>query len=153
MVQNSHRQTLHGQVVSSTLDTLFVYGTLMRTTDGAIHPLLVGRAEFLGAGSIAGKLYRVLEYPGAIMTEDEHSRVFGEVYRLLDAESLLAKLDEYEECTPNFPAPHEYLRTQLPVSMTAGQILIAWVYLYNLATTQLQLISSSDYRNDLSKPL
>jgi gamma-glutamylcyclotransferase (GGCT)/AIG2-like uncharacterized protein YtfP len=125
----------------------------MRATDGAIHPLLVGQVEFLGAGTIVGKLYQLQDYPGAVLIAGDQSRIFGEVYRLLDANRLLPMLDKYEECTPNFPAPHEYQRIQLPVSMTAGQSLIAWVYLYNLATEQLKQINSGDYHNYLSKPL
>ena len=148
MVQNIHSQTLYGQVVNSETDTLFVYGTLMRATNGTIHPLLFGQVEFLGTGSITGKLFRVQDYPGAIKTTGGQPRITGEVYRLLDAKKLLPKLDAYEECTPDFPAPHEYQRSKIPISMANGHRLNAWVYLYNLDTTQLPLISSGDYRND-----
>ena len=135
------------------LNLLFVYGTLMRITDSAFHPLLLDQAEFLGTGSIAGKLYQVQNYPGAVLTESEHKRVFGEVYCLLDPKKLLSKLDAYEECTPEFPDPHEYQRRQLPVAMAAGHSLNAWVYLYNHPTTLLQLITSGDFRQVLSQPL
>jgi gamma-glutamylcyclotransferase (GGCT)/AIG2-like uncharacterized protein YtfP len=134
------------------LDTLFVYGTLMRTTDGAMHPLLLGRAEFLGSASIAGKLYLVHDYPGAIIIEGDQPRIHGEVYHLFDAEKLLPMLDEYEECAPNFPSPHEYQRLRRPIARFDGQNLKAWVYQYNLATQQLKQIRSGDYRNHLSNP-
>ena len=139
--------------MSSIPNTLFVYGTLLQATNGAIHPLLAGQAGFLGAGSIAGKLFLVQDYPGAVAIADGQSRVFGEVYQLLSPEKLLPALDAYEECAPNFPAPHEYQRLCAPVLMNTGQSLNAWVYLYNLATSQLQLISSGDYRSYLSNPL
>ena len=153
LVQNLHRQTLYRQVVSSSSDLLFVYGTLMRTNNGAMHPLLISQAEFVGTGSIPGKLYQIQDYPGAVLTDGTQHRVFGEVYRLLATESTLLILDAYEECTPDFPKPHEYTRIQLPVAMTATQSLTAWVYLYNLPTEQLKQISSGNYRNYLSMSL
>jgi gamma-glutamylcyclotransferase (GGCT)/AIG2-like uncharacterized protein YtfP len=124
---------------------LFVYGTLMRNANGTNQRLLA-QAEFLGLGSIAGKLYQLQHYPGAVRTTNQQQRVYGEVYRLPDVETQLPKLDAYEECTPDFPSPHEYRRCRLPITLSDGRKLNAWVYLYNLSTSRLQQIHSGDYR-------
>lgn len=124
---------------------LFVYGTLRSDAGYAMHQVLQQHACLLGAATLQGRLYQVAHYPGAVLSADPAQQVRGELYQLLQPERVLALLDEYEECSAQFTAPHEYLRQQVPVSLTTGECVNAWVYLYNRGCDNLVLISSGDF--------
>ena len=74
---------------------LFVYGTLRR--GGERYSLLerLG-AAYVGKGSVAGELYDLGAYPGALKSRSKSARVVGEVYHLPDTTQALRSLDEYE---------------------------------------------------------
>lgn len=107
--------------------------------------LLAQYCEFYSEGHIQGKLYEVNGYPGAVESNDKDEKVFGEIYIINQSEIILPKLDEYEECTENFPQPHEYIRKKLPVTLSGGERVIAWVYIYNHETRNIERINSGDY--------
>lgn len=94
-----------------------------------------------------GRLFEVAGYPGAIQSADPAARVRGEIYRIRRGASVLQELDAYEECTPEFPRPHEYLRKRVAVSVDDGPQLACWVYLFNRDVSMLRWIRSGDYRN------
>ncbi|WP_064042072.1 gamma-glutamylcyclotransferase family protein [Methylomonas koyamae] len=124
-------------------DYLFVYGSLRRKPGACSnHPLLAG-CEWFGPAALAGRLYRLDGYPGAV--DAGRGRIQGEVYRLRNGRRTLAALDLYEECTRRFPQPHEYRRVRRPVRLAGGRVLSAWVYLYNRPTADLSPIAGGDY--------
>lgn len=123
---------------------LFAYGTLRRG-GGSMHRLLIRGGELVGRGYICGQVYDIDGYPGAIETGPRHAEVAGEIYLLADPKRLLARLDEYEQCTQRFPSPHEYARKLLPVRMENNQRLEAWVYLYNWPLKRRRAIPGGDY--------
>ncbi len=126
---------------------LFVYGSLRKNTQDRLHPLLQGHADFLQFASIPGQLYEIDHYPGAVNCSNQQAyRIYGEIYQILNPETLLASLDLYEECSTDFPTPHEYSRCQLEVSLSEHKAIKAWVYLYNRPVTGLTQIISGDYR-------
>jgi gamma-glutamylcyclotransferase (GGCT)/AIG2-like uncharacterized protein YtfP len=125
---------------------LFVYGSLMRGTSPDIHPLLALHAEYVCSAMLQGRLYRVDYYPGAVKTQAVSDRVHGELYRLLEPGDLLARLDQYEECAPEFPEPTEYVRCKESVIIDYGDSVRAWIYLYNWPLTKLERIESGDFR-------
>ena len=94
---------------------------------------------------MSGKLYEVCGYPCAIESTDANHKVFGELYKIIDQQSLLERLDEYEECSGRFPGPHEYSRKQRSIELVSGNSVVAWVYLYNHDVSTLQQIISGDY--------
>jgi gamma-glutamylcyclotransferase (GGCT)/AIG2-like uncharacterized protein YtfP len=126
---------------------LFVYGSLRRNDRGELHPLLQGYAEFLSTASIPGILYEIENYPGAVSLPDTNGqpRVHGELYRLLKTDILFARLDHYEECTPDFAEPHEYRRSLLAVTLPDGRKQTAWLYLYNRSVYGLAAITDGHY--------
>jgi len=126
---------------------LFVYGSLMRGTSQDIHPLLALNAEYVCAGMLQGRLYRVDYYPGAVKSQDVSDRVRGELYRLHEPGDLLAHLDQYEECAPEFPEPTEYVRCKESILIDNGESVRAWVYLYNWPLTELERIESGAFRS------
>lgn len=125
-------------------DYIFVYGTLRRDLADGMHRLLAGRCEFLSYGFMQGRLYEVNGYPGAVESENEEERVFGEIYRVTDS-GLLSMLDEYEECSDSFTEPREYVRKKVPVAVAGGRVVSAWVYVYNHETGGLGRIESGDF--------
>jgi gamma-glutamylcyclotransferase (GGCT)/AIG2-like uncharacterized protein YtfP len=92
---------------------------------------LAKNADLIGKAWFQGKLYKIDDYPGAVLSDNSEDKVFGEVYCLHHAETLLPVLDRYEECAPDFPEPHEYLRQKQAICLNNGDWIAAWVYLYN----------------------
>jgi gamma-glutamylcyclotransferase (GGCT)/AIG2-like uncharacterized protein YtfP len=109
------------------------------------HHLLANHCEYFSEGVMPGKLYEVCGYPGAIQSSSANDKVFGELYQLLGRDRVLARLDEYEECSGRFPKPHEYTREQVSIELCAGGLVLAWVYLYNRDVSKLRQILSGDY--------
>jgi gamma-glutamylcyclotransferase (GGCT)/AIG2-like uncharacterized protein YtfP len=130
---------------AAALEFLFVYGTLRKPIASDMHPMLAGGCEHYAEGIMQGTLYEVCGYPGAIQSNSTKDKVFGELYQLLDRDRVLARLDEYEECSDWFPKPHEYIRKQLSIELIGGVAVEAWVYLYNRDVSKLQKILSGDY--------
>jgi gamma-glutamylcyclotransferase (GGCT)/AIG2-like uncharacterized protein YtfP len=126
-------------------DTIFVYGTLKRNSNSEMHRFLAKHAEFVGTAGYCGKLYKIDNYPGVVPSEDPTDEVHGEVYLIRHADVVLPRLDQYEECGPGFPEPHEYCRRKLKVCLGNGDTVMAWVYLYNHSTEGLPLMESADF--------
>jgi gamma-glutamylcyclotransferase (GGCT)/AIG2-like uncharacterized protein YtfP len=126
-------------------DYLFVYGTLMR---GARHPmgaLLAEHAEFVGEAVFQGRLYRIGRYPGAVASAAPGDEVFGEVFRLHRAADVLARLDVYEGCGPDWPQPTEFARARHRVMLADGAAIEAWAYLYNWPVAGFPQIASGRF--------
>lgn len=112
------------------LPLLFVYGTLRR---GSAHPMahrLAMQSDFLGRGTIGGKLYSLGFYPGLAAAESQSHRVHGEVVRLRHPAFSFTWIDLYEGCGPNAPEPHDFRRVVVPVTLNSGAPVEAWVYTY-----------------------
>ena len=100
------------------LSYLFVYGTLQRGRP--LHRELVGlQAEFLGSASMAGQLYHLGPYPGALDTGDQ--MIPGELFRLPEPEPALRRLDTVEG--------RQFHRATVRVTFEHGEPQQAWVYL------------------------
>jgi len=123
---------------------IFVYGTLRKAVVAGRCDLPAYDGDYFADGYMHGKLYAVADYPGAIESEQREDKVFGELYRIPD-DTVLARLDDYEECSDRYPSPHEYLRKLLPIHLCGGGSVSAWVYIYNRDTEDLQQIMSGDY--------
>jgi len=130
-----------------TPELIFVYGTLRNDTATAMSRLLTRHCVYISRGLIQGCLYDIGGYPGVVASDSPGENVIGELYRIIDRDVVLPRLDQYEECTEHFPEPHEYLRKQCPVILPDGKSVTAWVYLYNHETANLKPIKSGDYLN------
>ncbi|MTI63961.1 gamma-glutamylcyclotransferase family protein [Methylophaga sp.] len=126
-------------------DYLFVYGTLMQNSQHPMHQLLQAHSEYICKGWIRAQLYQIQDYPGAVLSEDDNNKVHGEVYRLTNL-SVLAQLDDFEECSAAFPEPHEYQRQQVDVGITAAKHIKAWAYIYNHSVDPGKRIKSGRFR-------
>ncbi len=105
------------------LKLLFVYGTLKTGCSNKYADLLHASADFMGRATLTGRLYRIAEYPGAVLSEDPTERVHGEVFELHDPGTLLEELDAYEGST--------YQRVWCAIEMEGGEQATAWVYAYS----------------------
>lgn len=126
-------------------DYIFVYGTLRRDANSEMHQLLAKHTEFVNDATYQGKLYKIDYYPGAVSSDDPNDAVQGEVYLLHQADVVLPLLDRYEEFGPEFPEPNEFIRKQQAVLLKNGCSVMAWVYVYNHSTEDLELIKSANY--------
>ena len=128
-------------------DFVFFYGTLM---SGFQRP---GRARLdrvltpAGRGWINAALFDLGIYPAAVPASD--SRVWGEIYRMLDTESVLSSLDEIEGFSISEPDKSLYIREEIPVTFEDGRVGNAWVYFYNAPLGRAARIDSGDYLEHL----
>jgi len=128
---------------------LFVYGTLKSDAINTNANYLHEHSKLLGEARWRGSLYLVSNYPGAVPSTSKNEYVLGEVWKLADPKILLPLLDEYEECAPTSPTPHEYRRSLEWVELrNESKAIQAWVYIYNLEFAHLQKIESGNFRND-----
>ena len=123
---------------------LFVYGTLMLEIQSPIANFLRKNANFLGEGRLSGRLFDLGEYPGAVFLPNLEETVKGHIFELYDAAQSFEILDEYEGISPQMEYINEYKRMEVPIATDAGK-MECWVYLYQLDTGGLQVISSGDY--------
>jgi gamma-glutamylcyclotransferase (GGCT)/AIG2-like uncharacterized protein YtfP len=102
-------------------EPVFVYGTLRR--GGSNHFRMDG-AEFIGGGSIAGKIFRIDWYPALVL--GGQCAVMGELYHV-HAEQLRA-LDVFEGIVPSEGKSREYRRVKVEVALASGEKESAWVW-------------------------
>lgn len=119
-----------GEPASGRTDALFIYGTLRPGTGHPLARRLAAESAYLGPATMAGKLYRLSYYPGAIASGRPGDIVHGDVVRLLNPGRSLAWLDEYEGCGIGQPEPQAYQRVIVPVKVRSRERLDAWVYVY-----------------------
>jgi gamma-glutamylcyclotransferase (GGCT)/AIG2-like uncharacterized protein YtfP len=124
---------------------LFIYVTLREDTRNSMFRLLARDASLVGRARIGGRLYDLGEYPGLVSSSDADAWVYGEVYSLEDPDEALPRLDDYEECGPGDPEPHEFAREQLDAELETGERTRTWVYVYKGATEGKAEITSGDY--------
>jgi gamma-glutamylcyclotransferase (GGCT)/AIG2-like uncharacterized protein YtfP len=135
---------VRGEPELAVADDLFVYGTLRPGfTPGQLGDLLAA-ARRLGRATVAGRLYHLGPYPGAVLDPRATTRVVGEVLRLPE-DGLLAALDAYEVCDPGDPARSVFFRVRQEVELASGRRLPCWVYVYNRDLENAVLIPDGDY--------
>lgn len=125
---------------------LFVYGTLQSDAINENAKLLHSQARLLGKARWQGSLYLVSNYPAAVVSGDIQQWVAGELWQLNDPQKTLDALDIYEECAVNSPLPHEYERSIESIEIN-GEMMMAWIYLYQLNTDKLERIDSGIFVN------
>ncbi len=123
---------------------LFVCGTLRSAfAPQQVKPLLE-RMKLIGTATVRGWLYDLGEYPGALLAEDGGT-IMGELLELPADENLLHALDQYEGIDESTPSNSLFVRTRCRAAMPDGQIVEAWIYVYNQTLKGARLIESGDY--------
>ena len=126
---------------------MFFYGTLMSGFKREGRSRLDAKLEHVGRGRIDASLYDLGLYPAAIPATD--SRVWGEVYRMRDADAVLSTLDELEGYRAADPDSSLYRREEAAVTLDDGRATTAWTYFYNAPLGRAQRIESGDYLQHL----
>ncbi|MCE7797965.1 gamma-glutamylcyclotransferase [Sphingobium sufflavum] len=129
---------------------VFVYGTLRPGQPGFDELNLSGRVDRIGPDRVAGTLYDLGDYPGALLPTaplQGTGWIVGELLMPRDAD-VLALLDAFELYDPASPDDSEYLR--LPV-ITEGRVS-AWIYTYNFPIHPSRAIPSGDWTNRPAHP-
>lgn len=133
-------------VLTQMSDFLFVYGTLRQGNQNEMAAYLARYAEFVTYGWFQGVMYEISYYPGVIASDNTTDRIYGEVYRLHDAQQILAILDDYEECTPQHVQPTEYQRVLARIWSIDGRLLDpVWVYVYQWPIANKLRVISGDF--------
>jgi gamma-glutamylcyclotransferase (GGCT)/AIG2-like uncharacterized protein YtfP len=83
-------------------DLVFFYGTLMAGFDRRRRAGIDQHLTYLGRGSIEGALFDLGIYPAAVPAPG--GLVWGEVYDMADAATVLAALDDIEGYRPDDPS-------------------------------------------------
>jgi gamma-glutamylcyclotransferase (GGCT)/AIG2-like uncharacterized protein YtfP len=123
---------------------LFVYGTLMRGFDNPFAAQLRAHATFVAEGYFPGRLYRISWYPGAVYEVESPTKVWGEIYQLLDFQNLIPKLDAYED-VQELDSESLYVRRQKPIWTENGSLFVCWIYLYNQSLTNALLLKNGKF--------
>lgn len=107
---------------------------------------LAAAASLVSLGYIKNaKLYKIDWYPALIQEGTDDDIVVGDIF-LVEDETLLSELDEYEGVGVGEP-PYEYRRELVDVC-TEGENIQCWVYWYNVPLPHnAQLIESGDFLN------
>jgi gamma-glutamylcyclotransferase (GGCT)/AIG2-like uncharacterized protein YtfP len=130
-------------------DYVFFYGTLMTPFNRPGRQRVDSQLVLTGRGHIRAALFDLGIYPAAVPADDD-STVQGEIYRMLDANAVLAALDEIEGYRSNEPERSLYLRVLTTVALEAGGELSAWAYFYNAPLGRAERIASGDYLEHLN---
>jgi gamma-glutamylcyclotransferase (GGCT)/AIG2-like uncharacterized protein YtfP len=129
----------------SDCDYLFVYGTLHPDRAPAEIADLVRRFTCAGKGTVAGTLYDLGSYPGAVLDERSPRQISGTVFRLPQGEDVLVRLDAYEEFFPEAPERSLFIRRMHGVCLDSGQTLPCWIYEYNGNTGCAAIVQNGVY--------
>ncbi len=92
-------------------DLVFFYGTLMAGFDRRQRAGMDANLKYLGRGSIRAALFDLGLYPAAVPAPD--GVVWGELYEVVDAPTVLAALDEIEGYRPDDHDRSLYVRSRV----------------------------------------
>ena len=124
-------------------DFVFFYGTLMAGFDRRRRAGIDDKLTYRGRGSITASLFDLGIYPAAIPAPE--GSVWGEVYEMMEPETVLRALDDIEGYRPDDPDKSLYSRDRANVRMPDGGSAQAWVYFYNAPLGRAPRIPSGDY--------
>jgi gamma-glutamylcyclotransferase (GGCT)/AIG2-like uncharacterized protein YtfP len=124
-------------------ELVFFYGTLMAGFDRRRRAGIDDKLKYIGRGAIQGALFDLGLYPALVASGD--GRVWGEVYEMSEAPTVLAALDDIEGYRHDDPDRSLYTRAKTGVTLPDGGQAQAWVYFYNAPLGKAQRIPSGDY--------
>ena len=126
------------------MNLIFVYGTLLQGIQSNVAQYFHTNATFTSEGFMAGELYDLGMYPGAVYNASSPNKVYGHIFQLKNPTTVLQVLDQYEGCPPDRPQPTEYIRKQVPI-FWENEKKDCWVYVFNLPTAKKKRIESGNY--------
>ena len=131
---------------------IFVYGTLRAKGFFPITDFLENRVLFIGKANIIAHMYLVDYYPGIIQNINTQSRVYGEVYKLLNVPEDINTIDEYEGVSSPPTKNDLFKRITVEATFPDGKTKSCMAYAYNRKINpSMREISSGDYIQELEK--
>lgn len=124
---------------------LFVYGTLRKGFDNNMASYLAANAEYIGEGTVKGRIYDTGGFPALIMSDSEADKVAGDVYLICKDKEVLKYIDHYEGYRADVTKYSLFLRERCDVVIEGGLLVNAWVYVFNHPVENLQIIECGDY--------
>jgi gamma-glutamylcyclotransferase (GGCT)/AIG2-like uncharacterized protein YtfP len=115
----------------------------MSNVNNDMSRFLHANARFIGDAYIHGKLYKVDEYSGAVVSNDPSERVYGNIFEIKNSEAVFKLLDACEGIGDSNHHNYEYVRTQVTAYLEDHSKITT--YTYNFPTDTFQLISSGRY--------
>ena len=122
---------------------LFVYGSLRPDLAPAELQPLLARFSPLVAATVAGRLYDLGPYCGAVLDSAASPRIRGHLWRI--PPDLLPALDEYEGYDEATPGESLYVRRRCVAQGADGTEYESWIYEYNGKVASARPIPSGDY--------
>ena len=100
-------------------------------------------SQFLGEGSVLGRLFRVSYYPAAFPSLNFAEVIHGEIYQIRES-NLWRLLDQYEGVDQSPPC--EYVRSITSLVRSTNPALSrVWIYWYNWTLNPDQRIQSGSF--------
>jgi gamma-glutamylcyclotransferase (GGCT)/AIG2-like uncharacterized protein YtfP len=130
---------------SAVRERLFVYGSLLPPLAPAeLRGWLAGLRP-LGPAALRGALYDLGEHPAAVPDAASAGWVAGEVFELPRDPALLARLDAYEDFSPDRPERSPFVRVRCTVALARGGELECWVYAWSRDPRGAPRVASGDW--------
>lgn len=127
-------------------ELVFVYGTLRR---GASNAWRMDGAEWLGAGEVEGRLYRIDWYPGLVLDPGQ-GRVAGDLWRVKAGH--LAELDAFEGASTEEVEGAEYRRVKARILGVDPVRSEAWVWEWRGPEREEDRIAGGDWLAAIGDP-
>lgn len=142
--------------MNSTINQLFVYGSLRSGFRSPVYEYLTRYFHLLGEGIVKGKLYDKGDFPVAVATLEEKF-ISGELYQVnhpAEFSWAIEQLDDYEGINVEVGEKQLYKRETV-TAFIEGKATQAWIYWFNGSVEGLPEIPSGDlltYLQQKNKP-
>ena len=127
---------------------LFAYGTLRRGHAPALLAELVAELQWEGAASVAGRLYDLGPYPGAVLDARAATRIHGELAQVPEDPAFWELLDDYEAVGSVEPL---FRRVGAEARRAGGEGVPVWVYEYARPPGAAPLVAGGRYRPEAGR--
>jgi gamma-glutamylcyclotransferase (GGCT)/AIG2-like uncharacterized protein YtfP len=125
---------------------LFIYGTLLPGREPAPLRSLLTRMTPIGPASVAGSVYDLGPYPGALL-EPSVGRVFGHLFDVPDEDTFWRALDAYEGFDSSQPHAGLFRRVACLAKLDDdGAEFACDVYVYNNSPPQSQRVANGRWQ-------
>jgi gamma-glutamylcyclotransferase (GGCT)/AIG2-like uncharacterized protein YtfP len=109
-------------------DLLFIYGTLLPGQAPAGMEAVCRCLRPRGEATVAGRLYDLGHYPGAILDGD--SLIQGQLVAV-DSDQTWRALDRYEGCPREGEGDGLFRRVRTTATLGDGERVECWIYVYD----------------------
>jgi gamma-glutamylcyclotransferase (GGCT)/AIG2-like uncharacterized protein YtfP len=103
------------------------------------------KARIVSVARSPGRLYDLGLYPAMLAAQTPGDWVLGDLFEMNDPKPVLAELDRYEGCIPEYPDAWIFGRVLGTALVPDNTTYRAWLYLYNEPISEERRIITGDY--------